>query len=117
LIVVGTGSRIERSDDFGVTWRDEAPPAPGLDLRTPVVTPSGALVVTARPGVVVRRDRSGRWSTTALRPEAFFAGLARTTGTSGDELLLVASDGTTYASRDDGARWVEERRLTREVIT
>lgn len=117
LIVVGTGSRIERSDDFGVTWRDEAPPAPGLDLRTPVVTPSGALVVTARPGVVARRDPAGRWTTTSLRPEAFFAGLARVAGSSGDELLLVASDGTTYVSRDDGARWTEERRLTREVIT
>jgi photosystem II stability/assembly factor-like uncharacterized protein len=117
LIVVGTGSRIERSDDFGVTWRDEEPPAAGLDLRTPVVTGSGALVVTARPGIVARRDASGRWTTTALRPEAFFAGLARVAGSSGDELLLVASDGTTYVSRDDGARWVEERRLTREVIT
>lgn len=121
LIVVGTGSRIERSDDFGVTWRDEAPPAPGLDLRTPIVTPSGALVVTARPGVVARRDPAGRWTTTSLRPEAFFAGLARVgsqaSSPSGGELLLVASDGTTYVSRDDGARWVEERRLTREVIT
>ncbi|MCU0673816.1 MAG: hypothetical protein MUE69_13575 [Myxococcota bacterium] len=117
LIVVGTGSRIERSEDFGVTWRDEAPPAPGLDLRTPIVTPSGALVVTARPGVVARRDASGRWTTTSLRPEAFFAGLARVAGSSGGELLLVASDGTTYVSRDDGARWAEERRLTREVIT
>lgn len=117
LFVVGTGSRIERSDDFGVTWRDEAPPAPGLDLRTPIVTASGALVVTARPGVVARRDGSGRWTTTSLRPEAFFAGIAQTRSQSGDELLIVASDGTTYVSRDDGVRWIEERRLTREVIT
>lgn len=82
-----------------------------------MVTPSGALVVTARPGVVARRDPAGRWTTTSLRPEAFFAGLARVAGSSSDELLLVASDGTTYVSRDDGARWTEERRLTREVIT
>ena len=113
LWVVGARGRVERSDDLGRTWIAETAPPGSGDLRTPFVTARGTLIVTARPGTVARRGADGRWSTVELGPSAVLTGLT------GDEreLILVASDGSTYLSRDDGATWARERAITRESLT
>ncbi|MBX3251147.1 MAG: hypothetical protein KF901_28480 [Myxococcales bacterium] len=105
--------RVERSTDLGRTWEPEPPPRPGLHLRTPFVTARGTLLMTARPGVVARRNEAGRWKAWTIRPGVLLSGI---TGDA-ERLYIVAADGASFVSDDDGVTWRQERPVTREVLT
>lgn len=113
VYVVGARGRLERSDDFGRSWQSQPSPPTVPDLRAVYVTARGTLIVVARPGTVARRDEHGRWSIRHTHDAALISGI------SGDSerILLVAADGATFVSRDDGVSWVPERPITREVLT
>ena len=105
----GTGGRIERSTDAGVTWVLQASPSQ-QDWLAGTAVSDAVCWLAGRQGALARTVDGEHWERIAPPPDAAGSNAAlpdwtNVTALDSQAATITASDGRTFATTDGGKTW------------